>query len=68
VTPGGPAAKAGLPADVLITSVAGMPVTDTATLSAVLATLQPGQTVDVVIERRDGSKATIRVTLGELPG
>jgi putative serine protease PepD len=68
VAPGGPAAKAGLPADVLITSVAGMPVTDTATLSAVLATLQPGQTVDVVIERRDGSKATIRVTLGELPG
>jgi S1-C subfamily serine protease len=66
--PNGPAAKAGIPQGVLITKVAGMDVPDTATLSAVLATLSPGQSVPVVIERADGSTSTIQVTLGELPG
>jgi putative serine protease PepD len=68
VQAGGPAAKAGLPADVLITSISGKPTPDQQTLAAVLAELTPGQTVPVEIERRDGSTETIQVTLGELPG
>ncbi len=68
VQPGGPADKAGIPADVLITSIAGKPTPDQQALASVLAGLSPGQTVDVAIERRDGSTDTIKVTLGELPG
>jgi putative serine protease PepD len=66
--PGGPAAKAGIPTDVLITSVGGTPVTDAESLTAVLGTLQPGQTVDVTYMARDGTSHTVKVTLGELPG
>lgn len=68
VQSGGPAAKAGIPEDVLIVSIAGKQTPDSATLSAVLAELQPGQTVDVVYATRDGSQKTVKVTLGELPG
>jgi putative serine protease PepD len=64
----GPAAKAGIAADVLITEVAGQPTPDQPTLSSVLAGLEPGQQVDVKILRRDGSTQTVKVTLGELPG
>jgi putative serine protease PepD len=68
VEAGGPAAKAGIPEDVLITSIAGQPTPDSPTLSAVLAGLQPGQAVDVEIVKQDGSTSTVKVTLGELPG
>ncbi len=64
----GPAAKAGIPADVLITSIDGQPTPDQSTLATVLAGLTPGQTVAVVIERQDGTTQTYQVTLGELPG
>jgi S1-C subfamily serine protease len=68
VVPGGPAAKAGIPPGSLITSVAGKPTPTSSDLAEVLATLQPGQTVKVEIVRPDGSKATVDVTLGQLPG
>ncbi len=68
VQSGGPAAKAGIPEDVLIVSIGGKPTPDSATLAAVLAELQPGQTVDVEYMARDGSQKTVKVTLGELPG
>jgi len=68
VQPGGPAAKAGIPEDVLIVSIGGKPTPDSATLAGVLAELQPGQTVDVEYLPRDGAKKTVTVTLGELPG
>ena len=68
VDPGGPAAKAGIPAGVLITKLAGQPTPDQPTLATILAQLDPGQQVDVTIERSDGSTETKRVTLGELPG
>jgi len=68
VQPGGPAAKAGIPEDVLIVSIGGKPTPDSATLAGVLAELQPGQTVDVEYLSRDGAKKTVKVTLGELPG
>ena len=68
LVPGGPAARAGIAAGSLITSVNGRPTPTTSQLSEVLAGLSPGQTVPVEIVRPDGSKATVQVTLGELPG
>ena len=68
VDPGGPAAKAGIPSDVLITSIDGKATPDQPSLATVLAGLTPGQTVPVVLERQDGSTQTVHVTLGELPG
>ena len=68
VTAGGPAAKAGIKPGELITRVAGQPISDVGVLSAVLAGLAPDQTVPVEIVRADGTKATVQVTLGELPG
>jgi S1-C subfamily serine protease len=68
VESGGPADKARLPSGVLITSLAGKPTPDQATLAAVLAQLAPGDAVEVKFERRDGSSGSVKVTLGELPG
>ena len=45
VTPGGPAAKAGLRPGDVITAVNGTATPDTETLAAVLAGLRPGQQV-----------------------
>jgi putative serine protease PepD len=68
VSAGGPAAKAGLRAGDLITRVAGKPTPSGQELGAVLAELQPGRTVDVVVRGANGSQATLKVTLGEYPG
>jgi putative serine protease PepD len=68
VAAGGPAADAGIPANVLIVSVDGKPTPTTGDLNAVLANLTPGQHVPVVIERPDQTQATFQVTLGQLPG
>jgi len=68
VTPGGPAAKAGLqPGDVII-AVGGTATPDTEALAVVLAGLRPGQRVPVSAVKANGSKATFQVTLGQLPG
>ena len=68
VTPGGPAAKAGLQAGDVITAVNGTATPDTETLAAVLAGLQPGQQASLSVTKADGSTATVKVTLGQLPG
>ena len=68
VTPGGPAAKAGLQAGDVITAVNGTATPDTETLAAVLAGLQPGQQASLSVTKADGSTATAKVTLGQLPG
>jgi S1-C subfamily serine protease len=67
VTPGSPAAKAGLQPDV-ITEVNGTATPNTETLATVLAGLQPGQQVSLSVTNADGSTATVHVTLGQLPG
>ena len=68
VTPGGPAAKAGLQPGDVITAVNGTATPDTETLAAALAGLRPGQQVPLRVTKADGSTATVTVTLGQLPG
>ncbi|MFL5755687.1 MAG: S1C family serine protease [Chloroflexota bacterium] len=68
VTPGGPAARAGIHSGDVIVSVAGKPTPTTDVLSTVLATLKPGKTVRVVVRHQNGKKATLQVTLGTYPG
>jgi S1-C subfamily serine protease len=68
VTPGGPAARAGLRPGDVITKVNGTATPDTETLAAVLAGLRPGQQVPVAVTRADGSTTSVNVTLGQLPG
>jgi putative serine protease PepD len=68
VTPGGPAAHAGIRAGELITSVDGTAMPDPATLADVLAGLRPGQVVRVAVVAPDGTRRTVRVTLGQYPG
>jgi S1-C subfamily serine protease len=68
VTPGGPAASAGLQAGDVITKVNRTATPDTETLATVLAGLRPGQQVPVTVTRADGSTTTVNVTLGQLPG
>ena len=65
---GGPAAKAGIKPGELITSLAGHRVSSPADVTDMLATLKPGQTVSIGLEKPDGSKATVTVKLGQYPG
>lgn len=68
VVAGGPADRAGVRANDVITSLGGHKVTDQPSLASALSSLQPGQTVKVEVVRPDGSTASLSVTLGELPG
>jgi putative serine protease PepD len=67
VTPGGPAATAGISGGDVITSVAGQQVTSTQQLATVLAGLDVGKTIPVAITSASGRR-TVQVTLGELTG
>ncbi len=66
VTPGGPAEKAGLAAGDIITSINGQPTATLAGLEEILAGLKPGDTVSVNVIHADGTKATVKLTLGSL--
>ena len=65
VTPGGAAAEAGLKAGDVVTSFAGLPITDATDLTAQVRALAGGATATVVYQR-DGSTGTVEVTLGTL--
>jgi putative serine protease PepD len=65
VTPGGAAAKAGIMAGDVITTLAGEPTASVATLQSVLAAHKPGDRVRAGLSR-DGTQATVLVTLGTL--
>ncbi len=66
VTPGTPAAQAGIKNGDIITSVEGKPIDDGHPLDATLSQFSPGQTVSVEI-LRGGESITIEVTLGTRP-
>jgi S1-C subfamily serine protease len=68
VTPGGPADRAGIRADDVILSVGGVRTPTTTALAEALAALKPGQRVRVEVQHPNGSKATVTVTLNQLPG
>jgi putative serine protease PepD len=63
---GGPAAKGGIAEGDLIVSFDGKPVSSADTLSGLVQLRQPGDTVQVVVER-NGSSRTVSVTLGTKP-
>jgi S1-C subfamily serine protease len=63
---GGPALKAGISIGDLIVSFDGKPVSSADTLSGLVQARQPGDTVQVVVER-NGSSRTVSVTLGTKP-
>jgi putative serine protease PepD len=66
VPAGGPAADAGLEAGDLITEFDGQKIDDQHTLLDLLFNHQPGDVVDVTVER-NGAVHTFQVTLGERP-
>lgn len=66
VTANGPAAKAGIVAGDIITSVDGHAVATFTELQSVLAALKPGRVVPVKIVHANGTTATVRVTLGDI--
>jgi S1-C subfamily serine protease len=68
VSAGSPAAKAGIKAGDVITSVAGQSTPTSDELGAVLAQHKPGQTVKLKLTRQSGGSTTVDVTLGEYPG
>ncbi|MEU8125441.1 trypsin-like peptidase domain-containing protein [Spirillospora sp. NPDC049024] len=68
VQKGGGAAAAGIRPGDLILSVNGTATPDQSALTTVLANLKPGDKVKVEIQKSDGSKRQVQVTLGQLPG
>jgi putative serine protease PepD len=66
VTPGGPAAMAGLRADDIITTIDGQPATSNIQLQELTLTKKPGDTVSLGYTRA-GHSATATVTLGAQP-
>lgn len=68
VTPGGPAAAAGIQAGDVIVSLAGQTVSGAQQVAAVLAAQKVGAAVPVIITTPGTGRRTVSVTLGELPG
>ena len=68
VVSGGPADKAGLVSGDIITALDDRDVPDSSTLIEDTAALHPGDVVKLAVTHQDGTKATISVTLGTLPG
>ena len=66
VTPGGPAARAGLRPDDVITSINGEPATSNIQLQELTLTKKPGDTVTIGYSRA-GQSATATVTLSAQP-
>ena len=66
VTPGSPAARAGLVAGDVITAVNGTAATSADDVTAAVAALEPGRTVTLQVTR-GGSSRTVSVTLGRRP-
>jgi S1-C subfamily serine protease len=68
VTPGGPAAKAGLEVGDVITSVNSHATATVDDLTSAVSELKPGTTVALHIVTQDGAHKTLHLTLAEFPG
>jgi putative serine protease PepD len=68
VTSGGPAAQAGIKVGDVITAVDGKETRTPDALGAALASEKPGQTVTLGILGQNGSRRSVKVTLGQFPG
>jgi putative serine protease PepD len=64
---GGPAARAGIASGDVITEINGQRVSSPSDVADALATAKPGENVSVAIDKPDGWRATVQVTLGQLP-
>ena len=67
VTPGGPAANAGLQSGDTITAINGQSVLTTDQFIATIDRYKPGQTVTVTVKRSGGETKQLKVTLGNRP-
>jgi TolB protein len=67
VRPGGPAARAGIRGGDRIVEMAGTRIENLYDMTFALQDHKPGETIDVVVVR-DGSRVTLRATLGERRG
>jgi putative serine protease PepD len=68
LVPGGPAEAADLKVGDVISAIDGRVVSDQPALASALSSLQPGQSIPIQVIRRDGSRVSVQVTLGVLPG
>jgi S1-C subfamily serine protease len=68
VTKGGPADKAGLGANDLITSVNGTRTPTVDELTSALSEIKPGRTVPIEVVTQSGAHNTLHVTLETFPG
>ena len=67
VVSGGPADKAGVQADWVMTSLGGHAIGNAAGVTQVLAGYKPNDKVDLVFQLPNGSTKTVTVTIGERP-
>jgi S1-C subfamily serine protease len=67
VVSGGPADKAGVQAEWVMTSLGGHAIGSSSGLTQVLASYKPGDKVDAVFQLPDGSSKTVNITVGERP-
>ncbi len=68
VTPGGPAAQAGISADDIIMSIEGTPVQSIRQIIEALLRHEPGDTMEMtIVKASDGTTAGITLTLGSDP-
>ncbi|HEX7613555.1 MAG TPA: trypsin-like peptidase domain-containing protein [Candidatus Limnocylindrales bacterium] len=68
VTAGGPADKAGLVVGDIVLEIDSKATPDTGTLIEAVAAHHPGDTVQLKVQHRAGTTATVSLTLGQLPG
>ncbi|HEY0190379.1 MAG TPA: trypsin-like peptidase domain-containing protein, partial [Kofleriaceae bacterium] len=65
--PAGPGAKGGLAQGDIVTGLNGVEIKTSDVLRNAIAMIKPGTTVDLQVVHKDGSKATLKAKLGELP-
>jgi len=67
IQPGGPAARTGLQMGDVIVGIGGQVVKSDQELRTTVAATKPGTAIELDVVHQDGSKATVKVKLGELP-